>query len=67
MRTTTRLGLLLLAAVLLAVFLWSISSSPKAPVGQPAPVTQGTDADGATFSLSDYRGKVVMLSFWGDW
>ena len=27
----------------------------------------GRDLDGVTFSLSDYRGKVVMLVFWGDW
>jgi hypothetical protein len=67
MRTTTRLGLVLLAAVLLAVFLWAISSSPNAAVGQPAPATKGIDADGVAFSLADYRGKVVMLDFWGDW
>ena len=27
----------------------------------------GKDLDGETFSLSDYRGNVVMLVFWGDW
>lgn len=27
----------------------------------------GTDLDGVDFKLSDYRGKVVMLDFWGDW
>ena len=27
----------------------------------------GRDLDGTSFSLSDYRGKVVMLVFWGDW
>ena len=36
-------------------------------VGCPAPATVGEDADGAVFRLDDYRGKVVMLRFWGDW
>jgi thiol-disulfide isomerase/thioredoxin len=35
--------------------------------GKPAPETRGVDADGVEFSLADYRGKVVMLRFWGDW
>ena len=25
------------------------------------------DLDGVEFKLSDYRGKVVFLDFWGDW
>ena len=25
------------------------------------------DLDGAKFALSEYRGKVVLLDFWGDW
>lgn len=36
-------------------------------VGKPAPEIQGQDVDGKEFKLSDYRGKVVMLDFWGDW
>ena len=36
-------------------------------IGQSAPDIQGTDADGQAFRLSDYRGKVVMLDFWGNW
>lgn len=35
--------------------------------GCVAPATVGEDVDGAPFRLSDYRGKVVMLRFWGDW
>ena len=27
----------------------------------------GKDLYGESFSLSDYRGNVVMLVFWGDW
>lgn len=36
-------------------------------VGQMAPEIQGTDADGKSFKLSDYRGKVVYLSFSANW
>src|SRR5215212_8181026 len=36
-------------------------------VGNEAPDIEAEDLDGETFKLSDYRGKVVMLDFWGDW
>lgn len=36
-------------------------------VGKPAPEIEGEDLDGAKFKLSDYKGKVVLLDFWGDW
>jgi hypothetical protein len=36
-------------------------------IGKTAPDIEGEDLDGETFRLSDYRGKVVVLDFWGDW
>ena len=36
-------------------------------VGKTAPEIEGEDLDGKKFKLSDYKGKVVMLDFWGDW
>lgn len=36
-------------------------------VGKIAPEIEGEDLDGIKFKLSDYRGKVVVLDFWGDW
>lgn len=36
-------------------------------IGQVAPDISGEDIDGVAFKLSDYRGKVVLLDFWGDW
>lgn len=36
-------------------------------VGQPAPETEGPDARGETFRLSDYRGKVVVVVWWAHW
>jgi hypothetical protein len=36
-------------------------------IGRAAPEIKGADVDGRKFNLSDYRGKVVVLDFWGDW
>ncbi len=36
-------------------------------IGHEAPEIAGEDLDGEPFKLSDYRGKVVMLDFWGHW
>ena len=36
-------------------------------VGRKALEITGEDIDGKQFKLSDYRGKVVLLDFWGDW
>lgn len=36
-------------------------------VGKVAPDIQGEDIAGQPLKLSDYRGKVVMLAFWGHW
>lgn len=36
-------------------------------VGKTAPDIEGEDLDGVKFKLSDYKGKVVVLDFWGDW
>ncbi|MHB1557259.1 MAG: sigma-70 family RNA polymerase sigma factor [Isosphaeraceae bacterium] len=35
--------------------------------GQPAPEIVSLDMDGTPRKLSDYRGKVVALVFWGTW
>lgn len=47
-------------------------SSPKhtmnlLPVGETAPDWQLTDAEGKVHSLSEYRGRVVVLDFWATW
>jgi hypothetical protein len=36
-------------------------------VGKVAPEIEGEDIDGVKFKLSDYRGKVILLDFWGNW
>ena len=35
--------------------------------GNPAPPFTKTDKDGNKISLADYRGKWVLLDFWGTW
>lgn len=35
--------------------------------GKPCPEIVGTDVDDVEFKLSDYKGKVVFLDFWGFW
>jgi hypothetical protein len=36
-------------------------------IGKPAPEIIGANVDGEEMRLSDYRGKVLVLDFWGDW
>jgi len=36
-------------------------------IGKTAPDIEGDDLDGKKFKLSEYRGKVVVLDFWGNW
>ncbi len=46
---------------------WYRFGTGKGAVGRAAPEIVGTDLDGRPMKLSDFRGKVVMLDFWGDW
>jgi hypothetical protein len=36
-------------------------------VGKTVPEIAAADTQGVAFKLSDYRGKVVLLDFWGNW
>ncbi len=44
-----------------------IKNLPNLKIGKTAPAIVGEDIDGKKISLSDYRGKVVLLDFWGHW
>ena len=59
--------LALLLALGAGLVAWSWFSSGKPAVDRPAPEIIGKDLDGKPMKLSDFRGKVVMLDFWGDW
>ena len=73
MRTMSRVGMagLVMAALMLssrsAVAQAKKHSAADLAIGKLAPEISGVDVDGRKFKLSDYRGKVVVLDFWGDW
>ncbi|HXF91593.1 MAG TPA: redoxin domain-containing protein [Nitrospiraceae bacterium] len=45
---------------------WGMSGRPPV-VGTPAADFSLTDLNGHTHSLSQYRGKVVLVNFWATW
>jgi hypothetical protein len=60
--------LLLLAGLLVSCNAINWLNEPGGPgtvtAGSPAPDFAGADAEGHALSLADFRGRVVMLSFW---
>ncbi|HSQ92287.1 MAG TPA: redoxin domain-containing protein, partial [Nitrospiraceae bacterium] len=66
--STMFVGLVLLAAftALPAFDSWSMGSRVPT-VGMQAEDFQLADLDGKSQSLSQYRGKIVLLNFWATW
>ena len=65
---THRILLVVWGWYLLTCLIAAHAHPPKAlGIGQVAPDITGGDVDGKAFKLSDYRGKIVVLDFWGDW
>jgi peroxiredoxin len=46
---------------------YNVSSGSQVAKGLPAPNFSLPDLDGKMVSLSDYRGKVVLLNIWATW
>jgi len=44
-----------------------LDNLPNLKVGGIAPDIDGNDLEGKRLKLSDYRGKVVVVIFWGSW
>ncbi len=55
----------------LLLLIFSGGCEPPAPygvaTGKRSPEISGKDVTGKTIKLSDYKGKVVLLDFWGTW
>ncbi len=45
----------------------SIAEREKLDRGMKATDIAGVDLHGQSFRLSDYKGKIIVLDFWGDW
>ena len=43
------------------------STEPYNPVGKPVPTSPLLNLDEEVFSLTDYRGKIIILNFWATW
>lgn len=52
---------------LVAAFLWGTMSAHAAQVDGPAPSFTLKNINNESKSLSDYRGKVVLVNFWASW
>jgi DsbE subfamily thiol:disulfide oxidoreductase len=60
----------LLVAAALFIFLFTAKEETvinKAALGKPAPPFELTDLHGASLSLYNLKGKVVLVNFWATW
>ena len=51
----------------LSIEYWKKAESKPELIGKPVSNFSATDLDGNSISLQDYRGKIVLLDFWGVW
>lgn len=63
-----------LAGLIVIALVWALSGRVEQPVAlpiaetnRPAPDFSLPGLDGTTVRLSDYRGKIVLVNFWGSW
>lgn len=58
-------------ALVVAIWMWTGQTEQQAPsapsVDRPAPDFTLPALDGGEVRLEDFRGKVVMVNFWGTW
>ncbi len=62
-----RIWLFLVIVLLGAGTVWGDITPEKKLVGSPAPDFTLKNLDQQEISLKDYRGKVVLINFWGTW
>ncbi len=63
----TRLSGLIIAWTLVVAI--AVSAKKAAGISENSPVPDGSfqTLDGAQIAVSDFRGKVVLINFWGTW
>jgi thiol-disulfide isomerase/thioredoxin len=66
-QTLTRLRMAVLYGFLLFVSLTALGSAPNLKVGDAPPDVFGKSSTGEAVHLSDYRGRIVVISFWATW
>ena len=66
-RAETRVVVFLLAAAVMSALAPGGASAVSFKAGQAAPDFTVPTLRGATVSLNDYRGKVVLVMFWSSW
>jgi AhpC/TSA family len=66
-RTVTRLGRGGICGFLLFVSFTALGSPPNLKVGDVPPDVFGKSSAGEVVHLSDYRGRIVVISFWATW
>jgi peroxiredoxin len=59
--------LALLAALLAGLLVFPLASRAEPAVGEPAPDFALKSTGGENLRLSEYRGDVVVLTFWASW
>jgi peroxiredoxin len=58
----------MVGVVVVLRLMWQDVQPPEGKrVGNQCPEVAGLDADDKPVKLSDHKGKVVMISFWGTW
>ena len=57
----------MLSIVMLIIFATLFADCGDSLMGGPAPEFTAVDLAGNKITLSDYRGKVVLLDFWATW
>jgi peroxiredoxin len=56
-----------LSLLLSALLLWPLSAAAAVQVGDVPPDQLGVDFSGRPIRISDYRGKIVIVTFWASW
>jgi cytochrome oxidase Cu insertion factor (SCO1/SenC/PrrC family) len=65
---TAAVAVLVASLLMLYALRESKRNTPAArEIGQAAPEIRGEDVNGNPMKLSDFRGKIVVLDFFGDW